>query len=151
MPGEFSVRSVSCHDIHGVAQPGFAYHVLNRVIGRARLFRSQKHYAAFERVCSRPDSVPELGFLLGACRCSLHEIGRGSLPNTPGVIVVTESLTSTCGDRSGGGGHRQPKAIAGQGASALGQGKRQRRSALRLCRLTAKARTTMSTLVTEGF
>lgn len=33
-----------------VAQPGFAYHVLNRAIGRARLFRSQKDYAAFERV-----------------------------------------------------------------------------------------------------
>jgi putative transposase len=33
-----------------VAQPGFAYHVLNRAVGRARLFRSQKDYAAFERV-----------------------------------------------------------------------------------------------------
>lgn len=33
-----------------VAQPGFAYHVLNRAIGRARLFRSQKDYSAFERV-----------------------------------------------------------------------------------------------------
>ncbi len=33
-----------------VAQPGFAYHVLNRAVGRARLFRSHKDYAAFERV-----------------------------------------------------------------------------------------------------
>jgi putative transposase len=33
-----------------VAQPGFAYHVLNRAIGRAQLFRSQKDYAAFEHV-----------------------------------------------------------------------------------------------------
>lgn len=33
-----------------IAQPGFAYHVLNRAIGRARLFRSAKDYAAFERV-----------------------------------------------------------------------------------------------------
>lgn len=33
-----------------VAQPGFAYHVLNRAVGRARLFRSNKDYAAFERV-----------------------------------------------------------------------------------------------------
>ena len=33
-----------------VAQPGFAYHVLNRAVGRARLFRSNKDYAAFARV-----------------------------------------------------------------------------------------------------
>lgn len=32
------------------AQAGFAYHVLNRAVGRARLFRSQKDFAAFERV-----------------------------------------------------------------------------------------------------
>ena len=31
-----------------IAQPGFAYHVLNRAVGRARLFRSDKDYAAFE-------------------------------------------------------------------------------------------------------
>ncbi len=33
-----------------VAPPGFAYHVLNRAVGHARLFRSKKDYAAFERV-----------------------------------------------------------------------------------------------------
>jgi putative transposase len=33
-----------------VAQPGFAFHVLNRAVGRARLFRSKKDFAAFERV-----------------------------------------------------------------------------------------------------
>ncbi len=33
-----------------VAQPGFAYHVLNRAVGRARLFRSKKDFAAFEHV-----------------------------------------------------------------------------------------------------
>jgi putative transposase len=31
-----------------VAQPGFAYHVLNRAVGRARLFRRDKDYAAFQ-------------------------------------------------------------------------------------------------------
>ena len=33
-----------------VAQPGFAYHVLNRAVGRARLFRSKKDFAAFGHV-----------------------------------------------------------------------------------------------------
>jgi REP element-mobilizing transposase RayT len=33
-----------------VAQPGFAYHALNRAVGRARLFRSEKDYTAFEGV-----------------------------------------------------------------------------------------------------
>ena len=33
-----------------VAQPGFAYHVLNRAVGSARLFRSKKDYATFVHV-----------------------------------------------------------------------------------------------------
>ena len=51
----------ACHEGCEFASGGYAYHVLNRAVGRARIFGKTRDYEAFEEVLAAGEET--------ACRC----------------------------------------------------------------------------------
>ena len=51
--GGIMVVSATCHDDCEFASGGYAYHVLNRAVGRMRIFGKERDFEAFEEVIAR--------------------------------------------------------------------------------------------------